>query len=89
MLLMPPDPDAPVYESVRTGSRRIETDVAARIRAEEIGYHMAQGLVRFREQMVAFSSGFAKAQAEIAALAAATQSEDVPDEESDEDDHYA
>lgn len=80
MLNLLPDPDAPIYESVRRGEV-YRLDLEARRNAEEAGYRLGRGILRFSQVMNGLASGIAKAQAESAR----------PEEEgeSDDDDHYA
>lgn len=80
MLILQPDPDAPIYESVRRGEV-YRLDVEARRNAEEAGYRLGRGILRFSQVVNGWAAGYAKAQAEA-----------VPPEEegeTDDDDHYA
>ena len=76
MLLLPSDPDAPIYESVRLNQHYWNTAMT-RKSAEEAGRKMGQGLLRFSTFMNGFASGLAQAQAEGAEAV------------DDDDDHYA
>jgi hypothetical protein len=75
LLYLPPDPDLPIYESVRLGEEEARIDAAARKTAQDAGYAMGKGIRRFALAMSAFAEGLSKAQAEAL---------EVSDDESDD-----
>jgi hypothetical protein len=75
MILLPPDPDAPIYESVRLNQHYWNTAMT-RKSAEEAGRKMGRSIQVFSTFMNGFASGLTQAQAEGA-------------EVDDADDHFA
>jgi hypothetical protein len=63
MILLPSDPEAPIYESVRLNQHYWNT-AATRKSAEEAGYKMGKSIRQFSTFMNGFASGMAQAQAE-------------------------
>ena len=81
MLILQPDPEAPIYESVRIKTQWLN-DGEARRRAKESGYALGRSMARFNEIMTAWAEGIAKGQSD-------TVSAPEIEKESDDDDHYA